>query len=90
VPRAQFGDAAAAAHAAGARPAQFWQMQARSRAWVGTRASSSAPKLAWVHQQGPCGTPVSRSSSMAHRFACPHSGHSVAATGGAAIGTAAV
>ncbi len=56
-------------------------MQAWLRALSGSRASSSALKLAWVHQQGGCLRPVARSISIAHWLAWPHSGHTSGGSG---------
>jgi len=56
--------------------AQAAQMQALLRDWGGMRDSSSSLKLACVHQQGGCLTPVSFSTSIAHRLAWPQSGQS--------------
>lgn len=71
------GEAAAAAQAA--------QMQAWLRALSGRRASSSAVKVASVHQQGGCFCPVVRSISMAHWLDLPHSGHTSGGNGVAAV-----
>jgi hypothetical protein len=59
--------------------AQRAQMQALRRAASGTLASSSALKVACVHQHGPLvGCPVSRSCSIAHRLGWPHRGQQLA------------
>ena len=51
-------------------------MQALRRAASGTRASSSAGKLAWVHQQGDWGAGVAPAvQAMTQRLGWPHSGH---------------
>jgi hypothetical protein len=54
--------------------AQRAQMQALFCTLAGTFASNSGGKSAETHQQGPCGKPVSRSSSIAQRFSEPQSG----------------
>lgn len=74
VHQADFDDSAACAQAA--------QTQALSRACCGMAASSALPKLASVHQQGGCFTPVARSTSMAHWLAWPHSGQTVGSVAG--------
>lgn len=56
-------------------------MQAWPRLSAGTLASSSALKLAFVHQQDGCLWPVARSTSMAHWLPWPHSGHTSGLTG---------
>lgn len=59
--------------------AQRAQMQALRRAASGTLASSSALKVACVHQQGSLvGWPVSRACSIAHRLGWPHNGQQLA------------
>lgn len=55
--------------------------QALPRACSGMRDSKLASNLAWVHQHGACLTPVARSTSIAHWFCCPHSGHRLGSTG---------
>lgn len=54
--------------------AQRAQRQARRSASGGTRASNSALKSTWVHQQGGWGWPVARAASMAQPLEAPHSG----------------
>jgi hypothetical protein len=49
-------------------------MQAVPRALAGTRASSSLVKSTFVHQHGPCATPLARSISMAQRLGWPQIG----------------
>ena len=62
--------------------AQRAQMQALRRAASGTLASSSALKVACVHQQGSLvGWPVSRACSIAHRLGWPHRGQLAALMG---------
>jgi hypothetical protein len=53
------------------------QMQARPRNFSGTRASKVCVKLADMHQQGGCPTPVRRSTSIAHKFVSPQIGQCV-------------
>jgi hypothetical protein len=60
--------------------AQTWQIQALPRASFAMAERSWLSKLTWVHQQGGCGTPLTRFSSMAHWLACPHMGQRVAST----------
>jgi hypothetical protein len=60
-------------------------MQARLTALSGRRDSSSALKVAAVHQQGGCFLPVARSISMAHWLFWPHSGHTSGGSGVKAV-----
>ena len=64
--------------------AQLAQMHARPRAAAGTRSSTPRSRLACRHQQGGCACPLSRSISIAHRLAWPHSGQR-AGSGGAGL-----
>jgi hypothetical protein len=57
--------------------AQPAQIQALLRAAAGTRASNSALKSTWVHQQGGWGFPVARAVSMAQALGLPHKGQRV-------------
>jgi len=71
--------------AAALRPsvaAQRAQMQASLRASGDTRSSKAWLNEAVVHQQGPCGTPVARSTSLAQALLWPHSGHRQVSTAG--------
>jgi hypothetical protein len=54
--------------------AQLWQMQARARASRGILVSSSGANRTVLHQHDGCTVPVSRSISIAQRFAWPHKG----------------
>ena len=66
-----------------AAAAQAAQMHAWPRAAGGTRASSSALKVALRHQHGGWAWPVSRSISMAQRLSAPQSGQRVGSRVGA-------
>jgi hypothetical protein len=76
------GEGVKAGSGATASTAQRAQMQATPRASGGMRAMASRLMLACLHQQGPCGWPVSRSSSIAQRLASPHTGQREASTRG--------
>ena len=60
--------------------AQLWQMQATPRLWAGRRLSRTGSKVHCIHQQAACAIPLVFSISIAHWFACWHSGHRVAST----------
>jgi len=57
------------------------QKQARPRAAAGACSSKAGTNVACVHQQGGCGWPLARASSMAQPFAPPHRGQRLGSIG---------
>jgi hypothetical protein len=55
-------------------------MQASPRKGSGTWVRNDSVKVALMHQQGGCASPVSRSISIAHALAVPQIGQCVAST----------
>ena len=60
--------------------AQAGQMQALPRAAAGMLSRRLGPKSTCVHQHGGCSRPLARCASIAHAFALPHKGQSVASS----------